>query len=168
MTSLSQQNTCSMKEVSTMETQLLITCVSHNSGALISVMESSLTKSRSVWLSSNSRVSLSKQRTKIVTKTLSHTWVSLDILRLPIGTILILTKAKSGIWCDYCKDRYGVHNPKGQIQASWTIKSELPQSKGRERHYCYACAREVQTWADGSIFTLQEQGEFLVKQMELI
>ena len=168
MTSLSKPSSCSINAVYSTESQLLITCVSHKCGARISVIQSSLTKSRAVWLSSNSRVSLSKQHTKIVTKTLSAIWVSLDILRLPIGTILILTKAKHGVWCDYCKNRYGVHNPKGQMQASWTIQSELPKSKGRQRHYCYSCAREVQSWADGSIFTLQEQGEFLVKQMELM
>jgi hypothetical protein len=100
-------------------------------------------------------------------KTLSHTWRSLDILQLPIGTILILTKAKSGIWCDYCKDRFGTNNVRGQQQASWTIISELPQSKGRQRHYCYTCARDVQNWADGSLFTLQEQGDYLIKQEEL-
>jgi len=172
MTSLSQPSSCSINAVYSTENQLLITCVSRHSGLLISVILSSLTKSQSVWRSSNSRVFLSKQHTKIVTKTLSATWVSPDISLLPTGTILILTKAPKNVWCDYCKDRFGVVRRTtdnfGTVprDAVWTCKSELPRSKGRERHYCHECAKEVQTWTNGTIFSLQQQGEFITEQKE--
>jgi hypothetical protein len=49
-----------MTEVCNTETQLLITFELRSYGVRISVIESSLTKSQSVWHSSKSRVSLSK------------------------------------------------------------------------------------------------------------
>ena len=144
-----------------METQLLITYESRSYGVRISVIESSLTKSQSVWHSSKSRVLLSKARTVIHTRMLSHTWRLVDISHLPILTMtLMLSKAKHGIFCDYCKSRFGIHNPKGMTQAAWTVHSELPKSHGRKRSYCNDCAIDVSKWADGSYFSLDQQIEY--------
>jgi hypothetical protein len=144
-----------------METQLLITFVSHSSGVRISVIESSLTKSQSVCHSSKSRVLLNKQRTVIHTRMLSHTLRLAGTLHLPTSTMtLMLSKAKPGIFCDYCKSRFGIHNPKGMTQAGWTVTSELPKSHGRKRSYCNDCAIDVSKWADGSYFSLDQQIEY--------
>ena len=144
-----------------METQLLITYESRNYGVRISIVESNLTKLRYVWHSSKSRVCLSKQRITIHTQTLSHTWRLQDTSHLPTSTtILMLTKAKHGVWCDYCKSRFGIHNPKGTTQAAWTVHSELPKSHGRKRSYCNECAIDVSKWADGSYFSLDQQIEY--------
>ena len=144
-----------------METQLLITYESRSYGVRISVIESSLTRSQSVCHSSKSHVLLSKQRTVIHTQTLSHTWRLQDISHLPTSTmILMLFKAKHGVWCDYCKSRFGIHNPKGTTQAAWTVHSELPKSHGRKRSYCNDCAIDVSKCADGSYFSLDQQIEY--------
>ncbi len=144
-----------------METQLLITYELRNYGVRISVIESSLTKSQFVWHSSKSRALLSKQRIGIHTRTRSHTWRLADILHLPTSTtILMLTKAKHGIFCDYCKSRFGIHNPKGMTQAAWTVHSELPKSHKRKRSYCNDCAIDVSKWADGSYFSIDQQIEY--------
>ena len=144
-----------------MESQLLITFVSRNYGVRISVVESNLTKSQSVWHSSKSHDLLSKARTVIRTQTLSVTWRLQDISQLPTSTtILMLSKAKHGVWCDYCKSRFGIHNPKGTTQAAWTVVSELPKSHGRMRSYCNDCAIDVSKWADGSYFSLDQQIEY--------
>jgi len=73
---------------------------------------------------------------------------------------ILLTKAKHGVWCDYCKSRFGIHNPKGSTQAAWTVVSELPKSHGRKRSYCNDCAIDVSKWADGSYFSLDQQIEY--------
>jgi hypothetical protein len=84
-----------------------------------------------------------------------------DISHLPTSTtILMLSKAKHGVWCDYCKSRFGIHNPKGTTQAAWTVHSELPKSHERKRSYCNDCAIDVSKWADGSYFSLDQQIEY--------
>ena len=72
----------------------------------------------------------------------------------------MLTKAKAGVWCDYCKTRYGIHNEKGTTQAAWTVHSELPKSHGRKRSYCNDCVLDVSKWADGTYFNLDQQIEY--------
>lgn len=144
-----------------METQLLITYELRSYGVRISVIESSLTKSQSVCHSSKSHVSLSKQRIVIHTQTLCHTWQLADTSHLPTSTTtLMLSKAKPGVWCDYCKSRYGINNEKGTTQASWTVHSELPKSHGRKRSYCNDCVLDVSKWADGTYFNLDQQIEY--------
>ena len=161
MNSLLNPPNCSMSAVSSMESQLLITYEYRSYGVRISIVESNLTRSQSVWHSSKSHVSLSKQRTKIRTQTLSHTWRFQDISHLPTSTmILMLSKAKPGIWCDYCKGRFTANIPRGQQQAAWTVHSELPKSHGRKRSYCNDCAIDVSKWADGSYFSLDQQIEY--------
>jgi hypothetical protein len=81
----------------------------------------------------------------------------------------MLVNAKRGIWCDYCKLRWG--SEKREIQgigivprdAAWTIHSELPQSNGRVRHLCQDCAIDVSRWADGTFFPLPEQIAYALK-----
>ena len=150
-----------------METQLLIIFELRNYGVRISIVESNLTKSQYVWHSSKSRVSLSKQRTVIRSQMLSHTWQLQDISHLPTSTTtLMLTKAKPGIWCDYCKSRWGSEQREikgiGVVpkMAAWTVTSELPKSHGRKRSYCNDCAIDVSKWADGSYFSLDQQIEY--------
>lgn len=144
-----------------MESQLLITYESLNCGVRISVVESNLTKSQSVWRSSKSRVLLNKQHIVIHTRMLSHTLRLPGTLHLPTSTTtLMLSKAKVGIFCDYCKSRFGIHNPKGMTQAAWTVHSELPKSHKRKRSYCNDCAIDVSKWADGSYFSLDQQIEY--------
>jgi hypothetical protein len=79
---------------------------------------------------------------------------------------ILLTKSKPGVWCDYCKSRWG-SEPKeikgiGLVpkMAAWTITSELPKSHGRKRSYCNDCAIDVSKWADGSYFSLDQQIEY--------
>ena len=144
-----------------METQLLITFEYHNFGVHTSVIESSLTRSQSVWHSSKSRVSLSKARTVIRTQMLCHTWQFQATSHLPTSKmILMLSKAKAGVRCDYCHSRWGIHNEKGTTQAAWTVHSELPKSHGRKRSYCNDCVIDVSKWADGSYFSLDQQIEY--------
>lgn len=54
----------------------------------------------------------------------------------------MITKADTGIWCDYCKLQWGkVKNewhPKAQTQAIWTVYG-VHKSKGQKRHYCQSC-----------------------------
>lgn len=78
----------------------------------------------------------------------------------PKEMTFLLTKAKPGIWCDYCKSRWGIHNPLGTTQAAWTVHSELPKSHGRKRSYCNECVIDVSKWADGSYFSLDQQIEY--------
>jgi hypothetical protein len=78
----------------------------------------------------------------------------------------MLTKAKPGIWCDYCKSRWGSEQREikgiGVVpkMAAWTVTSELPKSHGRKRSYCNDCAIDVSKWADGSYFSLDQQIEY--------
>jgi hypothetical protein len=46
----------------------------------------------------------------------------------------------------------------------WTIISEYHKSKGEKRHYCQDCANDVQTWADGTFWKLEEQANYLQGQ----
>jgi hypothetical protein len=92
---------------------------------------------------------------------------SLDRLHQLIGVTLTVIKSAPGVWCDYCKVRYGVNNLLGQKAASYTVVSNHPRSNGVRRHYCNACAIEVQTWADGSVWSLPEQTDYLIGQDEL-
>jgi len=72
----------------------------------------------------------------------------------------MLAKAKHGIWCDYCKYRFGADKPQGQVQAAWTVHSEMGKSHGRKRSYCNECAMDVSKWADGTYFALDQQIEY--------
>ena len=74
----------------------------------------------------------------------------------------MMTKARAGIWCDYCKSHYGKNrdgswSDKAQRPAAVTITAELARSKNRTTSYCFDCIAEVSAWPDGSTFTLVDQ-----------
>lgn len=167
MTSLTKPKTSSQTAVKITAWQLSITFELPNSGQPTLNVTSSLTKSQSAWHLSKSHAYKSRQITQTVTKTAAHTLRSLDRLHQLIGVTLTVIKAAPGIWCDYCKVRYGTNSPLGQKGASYTVISNHPRSQGVRRHYCNACAIEVQTWADGTVWSLPEQTEYLMKQEEL-
>lgn len=167
MTSLTKQKTSLQTEVKITAWQLSITFELPNSGQPILNATSSLTKSQSVWHLSRSHAYKSRQTTQTVTRTAAHTLRSLDRLHQLIGVTLTVIKAAPGVWCDYCKVRYGTNSPLGQKAASYTVISNHPRSQGTRRHYCNSCAIEVQTWADGTVWSLPEQTEYLMKQEEL-
>jgi len=167
MTSLTKQKTLSKTEVKITAWQLSITFELPNSGQPILNATSSLTKSQSVWHLSKSHAYKRQASTQTVTRTAQHTLRSLDRLHQLTGVTLTVIKAAPGIWCDYCKVRYGVNSLLGQKPASYTVISNHPKSQGTRRHYCNSCAIDVQTWADGTVWSLPEQTEYLLKQEEL-
>jgi len=167
MTSLMKPKTSSQTAVKITAWQLSITFELPNSGQPILNATSSLTKSQSVWHLSKSHAYKSRQTTQTVTRTAAHTLRSLDKLHQLIGLTLTVIKAAPGIWCDYCKVRFGTNTLLGQKPASYTVISNHPRSQGTRRHYCNSCAIEVQTWADGTVWSLPEQTEYLMKQEEL-
>jgi hypothetical protein len=74
----------------------------------------------------------------------------------------MIRRALNGIWCDYCKSRYGKNkdgswHENAMAQATVTIVSTLPQSKGVTRSYCRKCLEDVQNWPDGTIFDIPAQ-----------
>lgn len=81
-----------------------------------------------------------------------------------------IVKAKSGVYCDTCKDRWGyvkgddgrsVPHPKGQRQAYSTIISETHYGKEPViRNLCYACMDDSSRWHDGTIWTLADQIQY--------
>lgn len=77
-----------------------------------------------------------------------------------LGTLWMLSRSPKGTWCDYCKLRWGTDSPKGRTQAVWTITSKRAGGKLVLRHYCHNCAMEVQTWHDGTIWTLKDQIDY--------
>ena len=167
MTSLTKQETSSKIAGKTTAWQLSITFESPDYGALTLNETSSLTKSQSVWRSSKSQGYRSRQVIETVTLTARRTLESLDKLHQLTGMTLTVIKSAPGIWCDYCKTRFGANTPRGQKPASYTIVSNHPKSKGIRRHYCNACAIEVQSWADGTVWSLPEQTDYLMSQEEL-
>ena len=167
MTSLTKPKTLSKTEVKITAWQLSITFESPDSGQPTLNVTSSLTKSQSAWHLSKSHAYKSRQTTQTVTKTAAHTLRSLDKLHQLIGVTLTVIKSAPGVWCDYCKTRFGANNLLGQKAASYTVLSNHPRSNGVRRHYCNACAIEVQTWADGSVWSLPEQTHYLMGQDEL-
>lgn len=167
MTSLMKPKTSLQTAVKITAWQLSITFELPNSGQPILNATSSLTKSQSVWHLSKSHAYKSRQTTQTVTRTAAHTLRSLDKLHQLTGLTLTVIKAAPGIWCDYCKVRFGTNTLLGQKPASYTVISNHPRSQGTRRHYCNSCAIEVQTWADGTVWSLPEQTEYLMKQEEL-
>ena len=167
MTSLTKPKNSSRTAVKITAWQLSITFELPNFGAPILSATSSLTKSQSVWHLSKSHAYKSRQTTQTVTRTAAHTLRSLDRLHQLTGLTLTVIKAAPGVWCDYCKVRFGTNTLLGQKAASYTVISNHPRSQGTRRHYCNSCAIEVQTWADGTVWSLPEQTEYLMKQEEL-
>lgn len=77
----------------------------------------------------------------------------------------MLSRSPRGTWCEYCKMRWSTNDWRGQTQAIWQITSK----RGKKiivRHYCHACALEVQDWG-GQMWKLQEQIEYAKGQDKL-
>ena len=77
----------------------------------------------------------------------------------------MICRALNGIWCDYCKSRYGKNkdgswNQNAMAQATVTIISTTKLSKGVTRSYCRKCVDEVQTWPDGTVWDIPSQVKF--------
>lgn len=68
-----------------------------------------------------------------------------------------IRRSDRGVWCDYCKNRFGTKTTLGQKPASWTVISESMERRGMERHYCQSCAETVSMWPDGTVWELQDQ-----------
>ena len=81
-----------------------------------------------------------------------------------------IIKAKSGVYCDTCKDKWGwvkdergvsVPHPKGRRQAYSTIISETHYGKEPViRSLCYPCMDESSRWHDGTVWTLADQIQY--------
>jgi hypothetical protein len=53
------------------------------------------------------------------------------------GTIsVMIIKTPRGVWCDYCRMRWGANDARGQEQAVWSIRS-VRHGKVINRHYCF-------------------------------
>jgi hypothetical protein len=122
-------------------------------------------KSQSAWHLSKSHAYKSHTSMKTVTWTAQVTLQSLDKLLQLIGQTLTVTKAANGVWCDYCKLRWGSERRLiegiGTVprDASYTVISQNPKSKGINRNYCRNCAAEVSEWTDGEVWTIAEQAQ---------
>ncbi len=79
---------------------------------------------------------------------------------------MAITRTPRGVWCDYCKGRWGVDDPRGQEQAVWSIRSER-HGRVINRHYCFSCAKYVQTWHDGTMWTFKEQLDYVEGEQTL-
>jgi hypothetical protein len=81
-----------------------------------------------------------------------------------------IVKAKSGVYCDTCKDRFGfvkdefgrsVVHPKAMRQAYTTTISETHYgAQPVVRSYCYDCLHETSRWHDGTVWTLEQQTQY--------
>jgi hypothetical protein len=162
-----KQKTSSQIEAKITAWQLSIIFESPNTGAHTSSDTSNLTRSQYAWHLSKSPDYKKQASTQTVTKMAQRTLHSLDRLHQLIGMTLTVIKAAPGVWCDYCKVRYGTNSLLGQKAASYTVLSNHPKSKGTRRNYCNQCAIEVQTWADGTVWSLPEQTDYLMGQDEL-
>ena len=120
---------------------------------------------QSVWHWSSSQDSWSLQSMLIVGSMQSHFSQSPDTQQSKIGTTWMLSRSPRGTWCEYCKLRWSTHDWRGQTQAIWQITSKRG-NKIIVRHYCHACALEVQDWG-GQMWKLQEQIEYAKGQDKL-
>ena len=101
---------------------------------------------------------------KLRTVTVSSTWCHTQLLQGKVlsetGTIsVMITRTMRGVWCDYCRMRWGSNDARGQEQAVWSIRS-VRHGRVINRHYCFTCAKEAQTRHDGTLWTFQEQLEY--------
>lgn len=74
-----------------------------------------------------------------------------------------VSRAKPGVWCDYCKVRFSKGSPLHGKAASWTVTSEASDTLGQERHYCQNCSEIVCQWGDET-WELQEQIDYRIKR----
>lgn len=138
-----------------------------NSGAIISNERSIRWTFQSAWRYSKSAESWKLEEVMMITfSTPALTLLSPENTPSKIGQIWMLTRSPKGQWCDYCKMRWGVENWRGQIQAVWQITTKR-HNKVVVRHYCHACALEVQEWTDGVMWSLNDQIQYAKGQATL-
>ena len=113
---------------------------------------------QSVWLWSSSQEQWKLNQILITSWMRSATGQSQDLSQSKTGTIWMLSRSPKGTWCEYCKMRWSTHDWRGQTQAIWQITSKRG-GKLVVRHYCHACAQEIQDWS-GTIWKLQEQIDY--------
>lgn len=142
-----------MSEVQSMVQQLQTIDESQNFGQVTWILTLVLNKRQCACCSSKSVASLKVTTTRTASKTSLVTHQSTDAY-LP-SCMIILNRTKN--YCDYCKMRYGVTSLKGQVIAIFTAISSYHKSTVKFRNYCKACRDEVEAWADGSTWTLEQQ-----------
>jgi len=167
MTSLTKQKTLSKTEAKITAWQLSITFELPNYGQPTLNVTSSLTKSQSVWHLSKSHAYKRQATTQTVTRTAHHTLRSLDRLHQLTGMTLTVIKAAPGVWCDYCKVRFGTNNLLGQKQQVIQLYQTIPEATAYADITAMLALSEVQTWTDGTVWSLPEQTEYLMGQDEL-
>ena len=113
---------------------------------------------QSVWLWSSSQEQWKLNQILITSWMRSATGQLQEALQSRTGTIWMLSRSPKGTWCDYCKMRWSTHDWRGQTQAIWQITSKRG-GKLVVRHYCHACAQDVQDWS-GTVWKLQEQIDY--------
>ena len=113
----------------------------------------------------------------IIGLTQSHTWQLAENSQSKIGITWMISRSPRNTWCDYCKGRWGTERKTVTIpetgknaivpqDAVWQVTSHR-YGKLIVRHYCQGCADYVQTWTDGSTWTLKEQIDY-VKGLQAI
>jgi hypothetical protein len=153
--------------------QLSITFASVSFGQLTLSETLNPTKSQSVWRLSKSHAYKSHTNTGTATLTAQAMCQSLDKLLQLIGQTLTVIKSPKGVWCDYCKLRWGSErrhiDGHGTVprDSDYTVVSQHPKSKGINRHYCRHCAAEVSQWTNGEVWTIAEQAQQMIKQLEI-
>ena len=113
---------------------------------------------QSVWHYSKSQGQWNLETMRIISLIYARTRQSQGHWQLKTGMTWMLSRSPKGTWCDYCKMRWSTHDWRGQTQAIWQISSKR-RGKAIVRHYCHACAQEVQGW-NGKTWTLQQQIDY--------
>lgn len=80
---------------------------------------------------------------------------------------MILRNQNKAQWCDYCKYQWGADHPKGQKPAVWMSKSHSKKATVTFRYYCQECVIYLETWVDGSKWTIDEQQNYALGKEEL-
>lgn len=70
-------------------------------------------------------------------------------------------------WCDYCKLQWGTDNLRGQKPAVWIVKSKSKKARMSVRHYCQECMIQLETWHDGSKWSMDDQVNYALGKEEL-
>lgn len=115
---------------------------------------------QSVWRWSNLHESWRLDQYTTLGWTSAPTQLSPENSPSKIGMIWMLNRAPARVWCDYCKTRWGTESLRGQTPAVWQIVTKRGGRPTILRNYCHPCTMEIQTWPDGSLWTLHEQIDY--------
>lgn len=80
---------------------------------------------------------------------------------------MILRNQNKSQWCDYCKYQWGADHPRGQKPAVWLSKSESPKASVSFRYYCQECMVYLETWHDGSKWSMDDQQKYAMGLKEI-